>query len=303
MRLGCSARGYIPGQRWWGTHGATGCCGSTSTRSDSTRPGPGCAPGLKWSLAAPGSPAAAAAAHRRCRRRRRRPRRPRPRRRRRRLRRERRCGRRCRRQRCRCPRAAPARPARAQTARATRRAPSAAMCAARAAVPGQRQGGLHPATVALLPGLHHDGSAMQTPQGYLHALEAKVGRRLPAHGRPGRAPACAQRPSPGWRACWPPARPGAEPAAAGAVAAAADGSAGTPSCRPAFSVASAPTRIFCALSSLRGHRGRGSESAPGRARSLRGAVARRRRPLHACALAVSQSSHAHGLVLHSRPPS
>lgn len=41
----------------------------------------------------------------------------------------------------------------------------------------------------------------------------------------------------------------AGPAAAGAAAAAASG--GTPSCRLALSEASAPTRIFCAFSSLR----------------------------------------------------
>ena len=37
MRVSCSARGCIPGQRWWGAHGATGCCGSTGARSDSLR--------------------------------------------------------------------------------------------------------------------------------------------------------------------------------------------------------------------------------------------------------------------------
>jgi len=145
------------------------------------------------------------------------------------------------------------------------------MCAARAARPGQRQGGPHPVAVALLPALHQDGCAMQTPQGYLHPLEATVGRRLRAHGTSCRTPACAHRPSLGRRACWPPARPGTELAAAGAGAA-ADGSAGTPSCRPAFSVASAPTRIFCALSSLRAQ----AASAPGYRTRVSGPDLRRR---------------------------
>ncbi len=180
------------------------------------------------------------------------------------------------------------------------------MCAARAARPGQRQGGPHPVAVALLPALHQDGCAVQTPQGYLHPLEATVGRRLRAHGTLGRTPACAHRPSLGRRACWPPARPGTEPAAAGAGAA-ADGSAGTPSCRPAFSVASAPTRIFCALSSLRAQ----AASAPGymarvsgpRPAASRHAVVPWRACLHQPALAASFCGLAHGLALCSRAPS